>query len=146
MTEINKSQITPYTTRELYELVNHVDAYPEFIPHCLSSEAVEISENAVRATLTLGYKGLEKSFTTLNQLEPFQKITMRLVDGPFKYLEGFWTFVEKNNAQSEIHLKLNFEFSSFLLSAMFGPIFHQVANRLVDAFCERAKIIYGERV
>ena len=70
-------------------------------------------------------------------------IEMRLVDGPFKNLEGFWQFQALSEKRCKISLDLEFEFSSKLLGMMFGPLFHQVASTLVDSFSKRAKTVYG---
>ena len=38
---------------------------------------------------------------------------------------------------------MEFEFAGRLISAAFGPVFHQVASSLVAAFVKRAREIYG---
>ena len=39
-------------------------------------------------------------------------------------------------------MKLDFEFSSKIISTLIGPVFTQIANSLVDAFCQRAHQLY----
>ena len=70
---------------------------------------------------------------------------MRLVEGPFRQLEGFWRFETLGEKGCKILLDLEFEFSNRILKLTVGPIFDQIANTLVDAFCKRAIDVYGKR-
>ena len=72
-------------------------------------------------------------------------IEIRLLDGPFQQLEGFWKFDEKENDGCQVTLDLEFEFSNKLLALAFGPVFHQVATTLVEAFSKRADKVYGSK-
>lgn len=126
----------------MYRLVNDVRRYPEFIPWCVSSHILSATEDEVRATLAFSRGGFYKSFTTLNRLQPHQMIEIRLINGPFKHLEGFWRFEPVDHDRCRVSLDLEFEFSSRWIQMMFGPVFHPIANKLVEAFCERAKVVY----
>ncbi|PWV60488.1 polyketide cyclase/dehydrase/lipid transport protein [Plasticicumulans acidivorans] len=86
---------------------------------------------------------INKSFSTCNRMQPNKMIEMRLVDGPFRRLEGFWRFESLGEGACKISLDLEFEFSNSLLKIAIGPIFNQIANSLVDAFCKRAVDLYG---
>lgn len=144
MPTINKSTLVAYTTEQMYDLVNDIDHYHEFVPYCEQSTVLSRDEDEVRATLAFAKSGMSKAFTTLNRLQPHRMIEMRLVEGPFKMLEGFWRFESNGDGTSNVRLDLEFEFSNRLLAMMFGPVFHQAASMLVDAFSDRAKAVYGE--
>lgn len=141
---IHRAAVVPYSCEQMYELVNDIAHYQEFIPYCVSSVVHEQSEDEIRATLTLSAKGFEKSFTTLNRLHPHRMMEIQLIDGPFKQLEGFWRFEKKAEKSCEVILDLEFELSNKLFAMMFGPMFQQIAATLVDAFVLRAKQRYGE--
>ena len=70
---------------------------------------------------------------------------MRLVEGPFKHLEGFWRFDSLGEQACKVSLDLEFEFSNRLVGMAMGPVFSQIANTLVDAFSKRAEQVYGKR-
>lgn len=144
MPVINKSKIVPYGQKDMYDLVNDIESYPQFVPFCSDSQIESRTDNEIRAMLSFSKGGLSKSFTTLNRLQPYKIVEIRLVNGPFRQLEGFWQFEALDTGGCRVLLDLEFEFSSWWLSLMFGPLFHQVANLLVDAFCKRANIIYGK--
>ena len=145
MPDINRHKIVPYTQEQMYALVNDVESYSQFLPHCINSQVLSCARDEVHATLTFSRGGMYKSFTTLNRLQPHKMIEIRLVNGPFKQLEGFWRFDMCDGDLCKVSLDLEFEFSSRLLALMFGPLFNQVASMLVDAFCRRAQTVYGEK-
>lgn len=143
MPTIHRSAIVPYSVEQMYELVNDIAHYQEFVPYCVSSIVHEKSDDEIRATLTLSAKGFQKSFTTLNRLQKNKMMEIQLIDGPFRQLTGFWKFEKKDENYSEVVLYLEFELLNKMFAMMFGSVFQQVAGKLVDAFVERAQNKYS---
>ncbi|KGP62476.1 ribosome association toxin RatA [Legionella norrlandica] len=144
MTIVNRARIVPYSCEQMYGLVNDVERYSEFLPYCAGSKILHRDEDEVQATLIISAAGMSKSFTTRNRLQANKMIEIRLVDGPFSHLEGFWRFDEMDNKGCKISFDLEFEFAGKIFSMLLGPIFDQVTDKMVDAFCERAEAIYGK--
>ncbi len=142
MPSISKSALVPFSAEEMFRLVNDVAAYPQFLPWCGGSRVLSESEDEVRASVEIAHGSLRKAFTTLNRLQRGKMIEMRLVDGPFKQLEGFWRFQALEERACKVSLDLEFEFSNRLVGMAMGPIFSQIANTLVDSFSKRAREIY----
>ncbi|MDH5778437.1 MAG: type II toxin-antitoxin system RatA family toxin [Gammaproteobacteria bacterium] len=140
---INKSALVPYSATQMFDLVDDIDAYAEFLPWCRTSTVLSRGENEVTASLEIAHSGLNKSFTTRNLNETGTKITMQLVEGPFKKLEGVWQFEQLGDKGCKVSLVLDFEFSNKLVGMTFGSIFGQMAGTLVDAFTQRATQVYG---
>lgn len=143
MAVIKRNAVVPYTPAQMYELVNRIEDYPDFLPWCKTSDVLERTDDEVRASLTLAKGGIEKSFTTLNRMQNNKMIEVRLVSGPFNHLEGFWLFEPVGDTMCKVLLDLEFELANNIFSLALGPIFQQIANSLVDAFCQRAKQVYG---
>lgn len=143
MTIVKKTRIVPYNSAQMYELVNHIEHYPEFLPYCSESIVHHRDEDEVQATLVISAAGVNKSFTTRNRLQPNKMIEIRLIDGPFKHLEGFWRFDEVDEG-CRISFDLEFEFAGRMFSMLLGPVFEQVTEKMVDAFCERAESLFNE--
>ncbi len=141
MSQISRSLIVPFSTKQMFDLVNDIEKYPLFLPWCPKTEVLESSPSLKKATMHIAKGGFRKSFTTLNKLTPDERIEMRLVQGPFKALEGVWSF-ESLVEQSRVTLHLSFEFNSRLLSLTLGPIFQQIANGMVYTFSSRAHALY----
>ena len=142
MTVINKSAIVPYTPAQMYDLVNDIEQYAQFVPYCVNSQVIERSADEIHASLTFSGAGIRKSFSTLNRLQPHKMVEMRLVNGPFKSLEGFWSFEPMDTHLCRVALNLEFELATGALKLVFGPVFNQIASLLVDAFHKRAQQVY----
>jgi ribosome-associated toxin RatA of RatAB toxin-antitoxin module len=127
----------------VFEVVDQIDAYSEFLPWCAESQVLHRTEMEVIATLVLAKSGIRQSFTTKNQLIRPNAIGLSLVDGPFKQLEGVWAFDALGDAGCKISLDMRFEFSSKLMDQTFGRVFGVAADRLVDAFTARLDDLYG---
>ena len=144
MPNINRSAIVPYTPEQMFALVDDINAYSEFLPWCQQSREHERSADVVRASIELAKGKVKKAFTTQNRLHKGKMIEMKLVDGPFRQLEGFWRFHPLKDGQAcKVELDLAFEFSNRIIAMAIGPVFTSVANSLVDAFVERASNLYG---
>ncbi|NOU49672.1 type II toxin-antitoxin system RatA family toxin [Pseudoalteromonas sp. JBTF-M23] len=144
MPQIEKSALVMYSTQEMFELVNDVDAYPAFLPHCSDAKIIQASEEGMTASLEISKAGLKKWFTTKNSFDG-TTVHMQLVDGPFKSLTGHWLFTELDDQACKVSLKLEFEFASKLIEMAFGKVFNEVAKSMVSAFTQRAKVVYGAR-
>lgn len=93
------------------------------------------------ATLKIDYRGLRQEFTTENTSVLDQSIHLRLVSGPFRRLEGEWRFQVLTENACKVSLQLDYEFSGRLLETVLGPVFHYIADNMVDAFVRRAESI-----
>ena len=142
MYKISRSALVMHSTERMFELVNDVDRYSEFLPWCGASEVIDRSDNIAVASVQIAFKGVKKTFTTRNQMIPCARTNMTLVDGPFSELSGAWEFKEISPTASRISLELEFGFSNRLVQAVVGPVFRGIADSLVDAFCKRADQIY----
>jgi ribosome-associated toxin RatA of RatAB toxin-antitoxin module len=127
----------------MFALVNDIESYPKFLPWCRSARILSRNRDEIRATLEMVKGVIHKSFTTCNRLQQDKMVEIRLLDGPFRRLEGFWRFEALREDACKVSLDLEFEFSNAVLRATLGPVFHQIANSLVEAFCKRAADLYG---
>ncbi len=143
MHNISKSAIVPYSCKEMYQLVNRVDRYPEFLDWCTSTSILNQTEDQVTASVKINKSAFNQSFTTINNLIPNKRIDMQLKDGPFSHLSGYWKFTKLNNSACKVELQLQFDFSSKLVDVAISPIFSSIANSQLDAFVKRAKYVYG---
>ncbi|MEZ5538341.1 MAG: type II toxin-antitoxin system RatA family toxin [Thiolinea sp.] len=143
MAQISRSALVPYTPEQMYTLVDRIEDYPGFLPWCSSATEHNRDEDQVKASVEIAKGVVNRTFTTLNRMQPGKMIEMSLVDGPFKHLHGFWRFDELAPGACKVSLDLSFEFSNKLVGMAIGPVFNQVANTLVDSFVERARVVYG---
>lgn len=142
MPQISRSALVSFSAEQMYDLVNDVARYPEFLPGCAGATILEHTEERMLASVNVAKAGISKTFTTSNTLAQGTAILMELVDGPFKYLQGGWYFTELDDFACKVELKLEFEFSSKLIEVAFGKVFSELTNNMVTAFTKRAKQVY----
>lgn len=143
MRKVHRSALVPHSAAEMFSLVADVESYPEFLPWCTGAVIHEANDDIVEATLEMTKSGLTKSFTTRNTLQRPQSIGLALVGGPFRHLQGGWRFQALGDDGCKVSLELEFEFQSRMTDMLFGQVFEDICNALIDAFTRRAAEIYG---
>lgn len=142
MPTVSRSARVPYTAQQMYDLVNDVESYPKFLHWCRSARIARHDENALEAELDIGFRGIHKSFRTRNTLAPPRRIDIALVSGPFRKLEGCWQFEDRDEG-SEVTLDLEFVAAAGPLGFMFSAMFEEMARQQMNAFVQRAGVVYG---
>lgn len=143
MQRIKRSALVNYSAGQMYKLANDVLSYPKFLPGCVNSRIIEQTESTMTASIDVAKVGIRKTFTTRNNMVENSVIDMKLVDGPFRVLQGGWLFTPLGDDACRIEFNLEFEFSSKLIEIAFGRIFQDLALNMVQAFTKRAKEVYG---
>ena len=143
MAKVEKSVLVGYSAAQMFELVDRVEIYPQFLPWCAGTDVMWRDEASVVATVHIDYHHLNQSFTTENLRQSPSLIEMKLKDGPFRSLEGSWRFHELAVDACKVEFELHYEFSSKLIENVVSPVFGFIAGNLVEAFVERAEKIYG---
>ena len=143
MSLVKRTVLLEYSAEQMYALVERIEDYPQFLPWC-SDVAVQRDGNGeVIAEISMNFHGFRQSFTTKNINVHAESITLALVSGPFKKLDGRWTFKHLRDGACKIELDLEYDFSGHLLEAVIDPVFGAIANSFVDSFCKRAEVVYG---
>jgi len=138
MPEVIRTVIVARTPAEMFELIDAVELYPQFLPWCGGATVLHRDAAVTRATLHINFHGIRQSFTTENAKRPPREILLKLVDGPFRSLEGAWRLTALGAAGCKIEFHLKYEFASRLLERFVGPVFDHIAGTLVEAFVRRA--------
>jgi ribosome-associated toxin RatA of RatAB toxin-antitoxin module len=143
MHKISKTAIVPYSARQMFDLVNDINNYPQFLNWCKDSKILTQNDQAITAFIEVSKGPFKQKFTTKNKLYPNSKITMNLIDGPFKELAGTWEFISLNKSAVKIIFNLEFAFATKILDISLSPAFSHIAKTQLDAFVLRAKEVYG---
>lgn len=128
MPQISRTALVPYSAEQMYQLVNDVQSYPQFLPGCVGSRVLESSPAQMTAAVDVSKAGISKTFTTRNQLTRNQS--------------GGWKFTPLSPEACRIEFQLDFEFTNKLIELAFGRIFKELASNMVQAFTVRAKEVY----
>lgn len=145
MAIVSTSSKLMYSPIEMYELVNDVNSYPNYIPMCSGVKLISRTSEKLKASLTMSKGKIKLNFTTENTMQIGRSIQMRLVEGPFKRLNGLWLFEPMGETGCTVTFRLEFEFANALLNVAFGGFFREVGGSMVDAFSRQAALKYGAR-
>ena len=140
---VEKSVLIARSAGQMFTLVDAVEDYPVFLPWCSQTRVVFRDERKTVATLHINYLSVKSQFTTENEKEFPLTMSIKLLDGPFRRLEGLWRFQPLAEHACKIEFRLAYDFSSKLFDKIIGPVFSGIANTLVDSFVRRADSVYG---
>ncbi len=144
MPALQRSVVVGYSQQRMYDLVNDVGTYSEFLPWCESSTVLRSAEREMVARICLRKGPVASSFTTRNVLTPPDEIRLQLLDGPFSRLDGCWTFKALGGNACKIEVQLRFAFRSKPQALVLKGLFPLLVDAMVDGFRERARQLYGE--
>lgn len=142
MPTVKRSVLVPFSAAQMFDLVANVAKYPEFMPWCGGANEYDVTEEGMKASVTISIAGIKQSFTTQNTHDYPHHIRLQLVDGPFSNLKGDWYFTTLGEDGCKVDFVMEYEFSSRALEMVVGPIFNRVANSFIDSFTRRAQDIY----
>ena len=142
MNQVERSALVPHSAEQMFNVVNDVKAYADYLPWCDQSEVLEENDAEMIARLFIGKGGIRQSFTTRNRLTNPTGIDIRLVDGPFSRLQGSWRFDPLGDDGCRVVMKLSFGFNNKLINLAVRKVFETAADTMVDAFCKRADSLY----
>ena len=146
MTTYAEKRNLPYTPEQLFNLVADVERYSEFLPWCLKKQnnVQKMKKTAFFAqTWLLGIKMLRERFVSKVTLEKPGHVHVEYISGPMKYLSNHWRFIRNEDGSSTIDFFVEFEFKSKVLQHLMGVFFNEIVQKMVSAFEERARSLYG---
>ena len=143
MPTVQRNAHVPYTAQQMFDLVNDIEKYPEFLHWCSGARVDVRQGGTVEATLDIAVLGFQRSFRTRNTLRSPERIHIELVSGPFRRLRGEWRFGDVAAGGSDVSLSLAFEVTVSPFGVLFSKVFEELAGAQMQAFTERAAAVYG---
>jgi len=143
MALVEKSVLIERTPVQMFDLVDRVEDYPQFLPWCGGAVCNKRTDVLTAATIHISYHGIKSHFSTENTKEYPTLMEIRLTDGPFKHMDGRWAFKPLGENACKIEFRLHYEFSNRLLEKVLGPVFNHIADTFVESFVKRAQKVYG---
>lgn len=143
MGNVKRELQVPFSAQQMYDLVNDIAAYPQFLPWCKSTIIHSRALTALEATLYIAKGPISHTITTINEMHPHEQIKMQYKAGPFKTCAGSWQFIQQTETGCNVIFSMSYEFKSKFTALTLEPIFQPITNTLIDAFYQRAVTIYG---
>nr|WP_256447504.1 type II toxin-antitoxin system RatA family toxin [Paracoccus sp. C2R09] len=147
------SRNLPYTAQQMFDLVADIESYPEFLPWNSAARIRSRNERPdgateIAADLVISFKVFRERFGSRVVLWPRNqdgqlKIDTEYLDGPFKYMRSGWVFTDRPDGGCHVDFFVDFEFKNMILQRLIGVVFGEAMSRIVRAFEERAKKLYG---
>jgi ribosome-associated toxin RatA of RatAB toxin-antitoxin module len=144
MASVDETVLVPYAAERMFDLVERVEDYPRFLPWCGGATILERTTSETIARLDIDYHGVRAQFTTANRVERPKRIVIALRSGPFRRLDGTWSFTALGQEGSKVELSLRYQFATATLERLIGPVFGRIAHAFVDAFVRRAEEVYSD--
>ena len=138
MREVKRSALVNQSPAKLFELINDIASYPQFLPWCTHARVESRTPQEIVATIGVRQGTLQGEFTTRNTLEADRSVQMRLVSGPFRALEGRWLLTPVAEG-CRVELTMRFAFRNPLTGLLLEQKFAETVGSLVDAFVARAR-------
>jgi ribosome-associated toxin RatA of RatAB toxin-antitoxin module len=145
MQRVRKSVLVPFSADAMFELVDRIELYPQFLPWCGGVQVVETRDRWKSARIDIDYHGVRTHFATDNVTRPGESIVVTLKDGPFRHLHGEWRFRALAPDACKVEFELAYEFTTHVLEKAVGPVFSHIANTFIDAFVRRAESMYPKK-
>ena len=142
MALVEKSVLIPRSPQQMFDLVDRVEDYPQFLPWCGGTELIERTKDKTAARIHINYHGIKAHFSTENAKEAPGWMNIALREGPFRRLDGGWRFTALGNDGCKVEFRLHYEFSSKVLEKALGPVFSFIVSTFVDSFVKRAHHVY----
>ena len=143
MASVHKSVLVPYSAQQMFTLVQSVEDYPAFLPWCGGVKTLERSAATALVRIDIDFHGVRAHFTTANDYHDPERIVLALRDGPFRKLDGTWTFRSLAEDACKVEFALNYEFATLALETLIGPVFNHITDSFIDAFVRRAESVYA---
>jgi ribosome-associated toxin RatA of RatAB toxin-antitoxin module len=140
---VKRSALVAFSAQQMFDLVNDIEAYPQYMDGCSGARILKREGDWLEAELELSKAGITQRFITRNHLQAPTRMSMALLDGPFKRLEGCWLFTPLSDAACKVSFELEFELQNRLLGMAMGKMFEHAASKQVECLCARARQVYG---
>ena len=144
--QLQNSKILPFTQEQVFSVVHDVTSYQEFLPWCARSRILWQNPPEFEGELEISFGPFRHAFSTINKVQFPSLISMKLAKGPFRMLEGYWSFKEITKQSCEVSFKLIFEFYHSILSYAFSVFFQQIYSSLIDSFEARLYSLFPANV
>lgn len=139
----SEQQVLPYSAQQLFDLVVDIDKYPEFLPWCRAARILERKENEFLGELVISFAHMTERYTSRVVLNPSNAIDVTMIKGPFEHLINRWKFTPAGEG-TQVDFFIDFKFKSKILDKLMGSMFAKATDKMVGAFSERARQLYGK--
>jgi len=137
--EIRRSVLVPYTAEGMFDLIEHAEDYPKFLPWCVAATILERSDDWVAARIDFSYMKVRFGFQTRSPKRRPEWRQVRLVEGPFRHFQADWRLRPLGELGCKVEFDLAYEVSDSVLDRMAAKAVDVVTRSMMDAFIRQAE-------
>lgn len=138
MKKIFKEEDINIDIETIFNLINDIESYPNYLPWCTKTEVTEKSTNLIIGRIFISKSLINWNFSTKNTIKTNESISLELIDGPFESLTGKWLFYPINDFNTRVSLSINYKFKSSIIELSIEPIFSSIMNSILKSFVQEA--------
>ena len=138
MKSIHKEEDINIDIETIFNLINDIESYPNYLPWCTKSEVREESANTMIGKIFISKSFINWNFSTKNTIKKNESISLELVDGPFQNLTGKWLFSSIDQFNTRVSLDIDYKFKSSIIELSIEPIFSSIMNSILKSFVQEA--------
>ena len=154
MPQFSVTRSVPYTAEQVFAIARDVARYKEFLPLVKRSLVRNVKTEAdgsesFEGELTVAYQklGIEEVMVSRVTVDPAaMTVTARSDQGPVKHLVSEWKIVTTGDNRCDINFSVDYQLKSRMLQMMFSGMFDMAVRKVMSAFEERARVLYGPAI
>lgn len=141
--ELRRSVLVPYSAECMFDLIEHAEDYPQFLPWCVGATILERSDDWVAARIEFSYLRVRFGFQTRNPKRRPEWLNVRLVEGPFRHFHADWRLTPLGPQGCKVEFAMSYEVADGLLDRVAARAVDVVSRSMMDAFIQRAEKTLG---
>ena len=145
MKRIYKEEDINIDISTIFNLINDIESYPNYLPWCTKTEVTQKSDQVLIGKIFISKSLLKWNFSTKNTISKNKSIILEFGDGPFERLDGKWVFNSIDSNNTTVSLEINYKFKNSLIEFSIEPIFTSIMNSILTSFVQEAfKVKYND--
>ena len=145
MKRIYKEEDINIDIETIFNLINDIGSYPNYLPWCTKTEVNIESDRTLIGKIFISKSFIKWNFSTRNTIDKNKSIKLDLIDGPFDNFKGKWLFTRLDENNTKVSLEIDYKFKSSIIELSIEPIFSSIMNSILKSFVEQAfKLKYDD--
>ncbi|MGZ8253519.1 MAG: type II toxin-antitoxin system RatA family toxin [Burkholderiaceae bacterium] len=136
--ELSRSVLVAHSPEAMFDLIEHAEDYPQFLPWCSAATVFERDDESIAARLEFCYLHVRFGFRTANRKRRPEWLQVRGVEGPFRRFHAEWRLARLGDLGCRIDFDVSYEIADGVLARLARPAVDRVSTAMMDAFVRRA--------
>lgn len=154
MPKFSVTRSVPYSVEQVFAIAGDVAHYRDFLPLVKRSvvrnrQILPDGRETFEAELLVAYRKLGIEETMRSQVivdHASNVVTSTAKDGPVQHLNAEWRLVATGPTSCDISFNVDYALKSRSLQFILSGMFDMIVRRIMSAFEERARKIYGTAI